>query len=134
MTGYVNNNFEVKHYTIKLLVDSDHLTVICGVSFKGEERVNYWKLNTQIRKSSTVVSELKEEITRTKALDIFTNNHCQLWDVLKSQVKKFFKYKSCLFNKETNEKYNKIMMQYIKLKLKSPRDENEENFLDNLKR
>lgn len=42
---YVNNNFEVKHYTTKLLVDSDHLTVICGVSFKGED-VNYWKLNT----------------------------------------------------------------------------------------
>lgn len=61
---YINNNFNAKHYVTKLLVESDHLAVICRVSFKCEERLDYWKLNTQILNSSTLISELKEEIDR----------------------------------------------------------------------
>ena len=130
---YVNKKFAVISYKTKMLIDSDHLTVIYTINFLNDQCVNYWKLNTKILKYPNILLELKDELTRIGSLSILTKDKYEVWEIVKTRVKNYFKYKSKLINQEKNERYNRIMEQYIILKLKPCITAVEENSLRELK-
>ena len=101
------------------MVNSDHFAVVTILRLGKTEKKGFWKLNVSCLKNADVLSELKNEIRITKSLNVLTNSYVELWETLKERLSFFFKIKSKMLNQELNEKYNKLMADFVELKTRA---------------
>ena len=78
---YVNIKFAVISYKTKMLIDSDHLTVISTINFLNDKCINYWKLNTKILKYPNILLELKDELARIRYLIILNKDKYEVLEI-----------------------------------------------------
>lgn len=83
-------------------------TMQCGLDYPK----SYWKLNMACLRNLALIQELKCEIKKILQLRVLVSSEIELWDLLKSRLKDFFKFKCRELNHAKNMKYNEDVKAY----------------------
>lgn len=129
---YVNSSSKIRitNYKIEYLVESDHLGVTVKFQMGDEQQRGYWKLNTQCLKQCDFLIGVAQEVQRIKSLRILTKSEVEWWNVLKEQIKIYFKYKCKELNQQRNDFYTDLMKEYVELKTKDRGIDEENRFFE----
>lgn len=122
---YVSGNIHTQSYHTEHIVDSDHLGIIVIIIEKGEKKIQ-WKLNVKHLNDATIKDNLIKEIEAFQTLEgFFFTDDFQMWETLNTRLKFFFKNQARQRNMEKNFKYSNLMTQFLHLKFKKNKSDEE---------
>ena len=131
---YISKALSPINYSTCFIDTSDHLLVASSIAFGENAKRGYWKLNIKLLEMDDLITELKDVIANVYDLRCLAVSDMHLWEIMKSRIRDYLKFKSKMVNIERNKRYDQITKILIELKCKRTLSDEETKEFKKLKK